>query len=219
MQEVVIYSKTRYRPKIHGWRIVRKTKIKDKIWGRLYGTEYRSRNHIQEFLDYIFLTPRHAANVVRCHQLNGKDKGDDPDDPTIWKYGIVILSREPFNEDFKKWEMVAGAKKTDIGLYRTVYRSRKPRWGKLIEHVRSDKRLNKLIKYIIPEINTCMTQKVKFNRAIFRRLDKLKRHNVTVSKGGGLRKVKYEYPSNCVSKEDRSKYRRDLRRKQRKGAK
>lgn len=212
---VKVYALERFRERIPGWKIVRKTKVK-KNGQRLYVTYYQSTNHIQDFIDRIHRNKDWNERVVGMQQFMTDPRADDYDDPALWPYQMLLLTNEPLDEEFDDWEILCGPDEAAglKDLWITIYRSKENLFNDLTEEIRSTRRLDRIVERAIPSL---VSQHDPFHMAKKRKqyeeIDHNQRKSITVTRGGGSRQTKYEYPPDCTSKADRSKYRRMMRKK------
>jgi hypothetical protein len=208
-----VTAKERFREDIKGWQIVRKTK-KTKNDQTIYCTYYQSSNHIQDFLNRIRLKKKEVKyKILEICQFE-PGTYDEFEDPATYKYGVLLLTNEPFEEEFEDWEIVRGPKECTgmKNLWTTLYRSDEKPWEDLMDQIKSDKGMNRVVERMIPDLYTrqSLYQTAK-NRNYFEESEQNRKKHTTVTKKGGFRATKYDYPKGCVSKQDRSKYRRMMR--------
>jgi hypothetical protein len=137
------------------------------------------------------------------------------DDPRFWEYQLLIHSTQEFDYEFENWEIVIPSRpaKGIKGLWISKYASKIEPWEELIECIKEDRELKSIVERMVPDkaIQTNIFRTARNHRYFANPNNKPK--SVSVVKGGGTRLTKYEYPHDCISKKDRSKYRRDQRKK------
>jgi len=213
-----VYATKRFKEKIPGWTIIRRTKArgKDTI---VYATYYESSNHIQEFLNRIKYLQKKDKTIIAVNQVD-PDNFEKFDDPAEWPIGLLVFSNEPLEEEFENWEIISGPRQPRgmKDLWITTYATKTETWDDLINCIRSDKELKRIIERMVPyrkpEQNVFRTAR---NKNYEERAELDRRNKITTTEKGRTRKVKYSYPQGCISKKDKSAYRRTMR-KERKAA-
>lgn len=215
---VKVYSTERFRETFPGWELFKKTKFTKK-GTTVYCAYFQSSQHIQKFLDrmdmFLVRNKEWKDKIVAVHQVD-PETGEDFDDPNLWKYGILILTNEPVDDEIEGWELVDGPWEADglPGMHWTIYRSKENRWDEFKEIVEEDEELSEVVERIIPDLypQRSIVKKAK-NLKYFSRSERSKRKHITATRGGGSRQTKYEYPPDCVTKKQRQQYRRMMRKK------
>lgn len=209
---VKVISQERFVEKIPGWVFNKRTK-KTKDDSVVYFTYYSSCNHIQDFLDRITKNKEWRKQVIVVHQVD-PDNYETFDDPKRWPYKVRVWSTEPFDEEFEGCEITRGPilMAGGAGLWVTVYQSKDKFWNDFKETIESDPEL----RYIVTDLHYDTELQIDiYKRAKNERYFKThsRKKHITIVKGGGFKKTKYEYPTDCTSKSDRSRYRRTMRKK------
>jgi len=213
---IKLYCTTRDRIKVPGWKIVRRTRVR-KNNTEVFCIYYRSSNHVQDFIDRmdIMLKRRDIRERVIKYVQYDPDSNEEFEDPNNWPYGLLILTNKPIDDEFEDWEIVSGPRSLDgvKNLWGTTYRCKEAEWDDLMETLRDDPEIGPYIERMIPD-KKLEIDPIKRARNI-RKSREADRRRKRFDSGikGGSRKTKYEYPTGCNTKSERSKYRRQQRRK------
>lgn len=207
------YNKVRI--KISGWPIIKKTK--KTVKGRIeYYTYYQAETHIQDFLDQI---EEYRHKLLFCINHGCYDKQLEAEEDIFkYQYGIRILSHGPLEPDLSDqgWHVTQRSKICggDRSISSVAYRCEVDKWQEIMNYLRVHKSYKQRIHVVIPELfNTYNLSEEEMSRSEYywKNEEHNKRNKLTVTQSGGTRQTKYEYPTNCVTKPDRSKYRRQQR--------
>jgi len=210
-----VISHDRFREKIGGWKIIKKTRVKQN-GVEVFNTYYVSSGHIQDFLNVVRNNKEFDERIITVHQFQ-PETGALVDDPAEWPFGLMFITNEPVDEEFEDWEIVEGPREVK-GLrntYVTCYRSKQELWDELIETVRSDKQLNRIVERMVPNkkdpLNVFRAAK---NTKQFKDIEHKRRRGISIVKGA-FRKTKYDYPDGIVTTEQKRVYRRNMRKQRR----
>lgn len=171
------------------------------------------RYDINRFIELAKKGMADKASVVFGNKLDGLKKNSN-----IWNNRMVknivevrVITNAPIDKKISGWKIVELNKQLTMkNHYVTVYQSENGSHVRFFDEMRSDKETRRKIEWMNPGL---VSNRVTKNADFDTRPKKRVNYTASSTSPGKVVSTKYEYPDDCKTKEQRAKYRREMRKK------